>query len=1617
MEHADSDRIKKLKSLLDGKENALPLTSLSSLVLDSFFPRFWNNLPDGEIIAALKEYTSFIADGLPYVECDGCRTCSPKVRVWNSSPGKGKARPLLSNKTVVEIHEINRPFIYESIRGYFTKKGFRIIGAIHPVFSVRREGGLVREFRPFGKEEKELFVVLYLEKIGDPAEIKRIESDLFAILRCLAFSVDDFERMKERIEMLARGVETLSVKGSKYSGSEVADFLRWLAADNFVVIGMREYLSRSGKEGRELKPLPDSDLGIFRDNSLPEQVVPGLMGEVEDILRVRAETPRIISTDFCRFGGAIIYQLSTVEFFSIRTPGQAGDEVKEIVLLGRLTRGAMSYRNDAIPFLRQKAKGIADAIEQGPSSFEYREARALFNYIPKQELFYATQVHLKATIKEIMAAESDDEVNVYARMGDGGRYAMVMVSISRNDNNYSVRKAIEKLLASTYDCPLTLWHHSSTETRALLFYYFSAPGEAFQRHSAGMVAEKIRAVALGWDQRFYIVLSDAFDLKAQPLFNRYLPSMETVYKDSTPPEKAVADIVKMEALLKNGPLQMALEEKGKGTAVLKLYALEAVPLMKILKELENFGLYVTGEQVFRFPEVADRAECFLYNYILSDEPGRIGKLNALLPDFFDAMVAVRAGRSEDDCLNRLLIIEGFGWRSLELVRTLKNYLLQINRAYNNSTVMDTIVRYSSVIRLIHDYFFLRFNPARMSKKERTARSLQLEEEIGVAINDIHGLSDFQVFSTLFEIVKQTVRTNFFCRPENGVLSIKVASREISALPLPKPMAEIYVHSPAFEGVHLRGGLVSRGGLRWSDRGDDFRTEILGLMKTQMLKNSIIVPEGAKGGFYIKKTDFPSRKAQLNHMKICYRAFIGALLQLTDNHVAEEKVFPSGTVRYDGFDPYLVVAADKGTAALSDTANEISLSHNFWLGDAFASGGATGYDHKKEGITARGVWESVKRHFREKGVDVQFDSITVVGIGDMSGDVFGNGTLLSDKILLVGAFNHMHIFLDPAPDPAKSFNERKRLFVLPRSTWADYDKKLISKGGGVYLRSAKAVPVSSEMACLLCTEKKEVSGEEMVRMLLRANVDLLYNGGIGTYVKAKGESHLDVGDKANDAVRVNGRDLRAKVVGEGGNLGMTQLGRLEYAARAGLCYTDAVDNSAGVNISDHEVNLKVMLDHLLEKGEIKSMDERNGILKEMTGEVCLKVLKNNYLQGGAISMDALWAKENPEAFVDVIDEMEKTLGLNRAEEFILPKTEMMEALEKGEEVFTRPLIAVLTGYQKMIYYKTILDSTMIDTVFVQRYLRDYFPGQVRRTFEADLPEHRLKREIISTTIINRVVNRAGITLLPLLSADTGRPVEDIAKAYIIIEGLLHADSFREEVYALDNIVPTALQYRYLMTLEEVIAYALRWFITHQTEDRISFDFVLQYGDIVRTFQEGLWDSIDETCRAEKKVELEAFVEMHVAEKVPEALAVKFAILPFLKDVMDIIHVKEEHHYNFYETARLYLKVVDFFHIDWIGESLGSLKAADKWGAENLANLKHELKDYQNGIVVSVLNFKRKSENLIEAFDHYIQEKRDEADVYSLCMDEIRSEGKVGIISLNVVIKKLTLFIAHAEGEPL
>jgi glutamate dehydrogenase len=859
------------------------------------------------------------------------------------------------------------------------------------------------------------------------------------------------------------------------------------------------------------------------------------------------------------------------------------------------------------------------------------------------------------------------------------------------------------------------------------------------------------------------------------------------------------DIRRLESL--EGRLEVGVFPRSSEKVTLKLFSPRALALTSTLRTLQNLGVNVTEE--LRVPLVLpEERKAFLYRFEIETAPERVANLVTGEELFVDALRALDEESATDDALNMLVLQEGLSWREVELLRTLRNHLLQIRTHYNAETVNNVLIRNSAATAALFRAFHARFDPK--GEKGRDAAVAAADAAVKKALEAVGSLAEDEVLRGIDNLLKCALRTNFYQIPPRPVVSIKMDSRKVEGMPSPRPMFEIYVHSRRLEGIHLRGGKVARGGIRWSDRHDDFRTEVLGLMKTQMVKNSIIVPVGSKGGFVLKG-EVPSRPALDDYLVNRYREFVSGLLDVTDNIVDGKVSHPPDVVRKDGDDPYLVVAADKGTAHLSDTANRVSSQYGFWLGDAFASGGSVGYDHKKVGITARGAWECVKHHFKNLGHDVQTQPFTVAGIGDMAGDVFGNGLLMSKATRLVAAFNHMHIFIDPDPDPAKSYAERERIFRLPRSTWKDYDAKLISKGGGIFERSAKAIPLSPEMKKLLDIQAESAPGEEVIRKILTAKVDLLYNGGIGTYVKSSAEEDAEVGDRANDRVRVDGKEVRARVIGEGGNLGLTQRGRLEYAAGGGQLNTDAVDNSGGVDMSDHEVNLKILMNLLVKKGAVKTREERNRILMEMTEEVADLVLADNENQARAITLDALRSAARFDEFAALIEDMVGAGVLNRADDAIPTRDELIAAgyREKG---LPRPLLAVLLGHTKMWAFEMLMETTFPESEAGQPFLEAYFPKRIRESFREHLKDHALRREIVATAAVNHLVNEAGITFLSRLMAATKAGLGEVVAAYLEVDREAGAPAKRDAAIAKGQ--PSEAENRALLGIEESLEAAVR-----------------------------------------------------------------------------------------------------------------------------------------------------------------------------------------------------------------
>jgi glutamate dehydrogenase len=1136
----------------------------------------------------------------------------------------------------------------------------------------------------------------------------------------------------------------------------------------------------------------ESATGVFTDPTLLPVVFPGLMEEVEAHLKPKPQDHRIIDIDYCNNATAI-HHLEPVDDIVIREWGPDGDLVEATLLVGRLAKGAFTQKSADIPLLKEKLHGILAQSGTQPKSYAYRELRALFNRFPMRELFYANLQSLKEILDLIVYMTGDDEIAVHTRKGAG--YVALDVAFSRLRYSYTVEARLRQALAEAFG-PITFSTSEDLGAVSLLLFYFD---DARLEHPVDVdeVRRLTAELVTTWVDQAAVALEAAFgEREGRRLFHRWVreESRSGLYREATSPAEVPEDLKHLESL--EGRLEVRVLPRTAETVTLKLYSVRVLGLTDILRTLQNLGLSVTEE--LRVPLVLPEGrQAFLYRFEAEGPPERIAALTGGKERFVEALRALDEERSTDDALNGLILQAGLTWRQVEVLRTLRNHLLQIRTHYNAETVNGVLLRNSGVAATLYGSFAARFDP--QAGGDRAAATAAAEEGVRKALESVGSLAEDEVLRGLDNLVRCALRTNFYQRPERPVVSIKVDSRKVEGMPSPRPMFEIYVHSRLLEGIHLRGGKVARGGIRWSDRHDDFRTEVLGLMKTQMVKNAIIVPVGSKGGFVLKGK-VPSRPALDSYLVDRYREFVSGLLDVTDNIVDGNVLHPPDVLRHDGDDPYLVVAADKGTAHLSDTANSVSAQYGFWLGDAFASGGSVGYDHKKVGITARGAWECVKHHFKNLGQDVQAEPFTMAGIGDMAGDVFGNGALQSKATKLVAAFNHLHIFIDPDPDPAKSYAERERMFRLPRSSWRDYNAGLISKGGGIFDRSAKAIPLSAEARKLLDIDAASASGEEVIRRILTARVDLLYNGGIGTYVKASAEDDADVGDRANDRVRVDGKEVRARVVAEGGNLGLTQRARLEYWARGGSINTDALDNSGGVDMSDHEVNLKILMDHLVKKGVVKGREERNRILMEMTEEVAALVLADNANQARALTLDGMRSAARYEEFVALIENMLGAGVLNRADDAIPTQAELVASPERKRGL-PRPLLAVLLGHTKMWAFEMAMESEFPDSPAGRPFLEAYFPKPIREGFAAHLDEHTLRREIVATAAVNHLVNNAGIAFLSRVMGATDADIGAVMTAYFEAEREAGAAGLRQK--ALASGLAAEAHHKALLEIEQAL----------------------------------------------------------------------------------------------------------------------------------------------------------------------------------------------------------------------
>ncbi|MGP3735487.1 NAD-glutamate dehydrogenase [Streptomyces sp. GDS52] len=1536
--------------------------------------------------------------------------------------------------SVVEVVTDDMPFLVDSVTNELTRQGRGIHVVIHPQIVVRRDltGQLIEMLATPPADDlphdahTESWIHVEIDRETDRGDLKQITADLLRVLSDVREAVEDWGKMRQAAVELAEGLPDEPVPGDvpEQQGEEARELLRWLADDHFTFLGYREYQLR---DDDSLGALPGTGLGILRadpHHATPEghPVSPSFERLPADA-RAKAREHKLLVLTKAN-SRATVHRPSYLDYVGVKKFDAEGNVVGERRFLGLFSSAAYTESVRRVPVIRRKVEEVLERAGFSPHSHDGRDLLQILETYPRDELFQTPVDELQAIATSVLYLQERRRLRLYLRQDEYGRYYSALVYLPRDRYTTGVRLRIIDILKEELggiSADFTVWNTESILSR--LHFVVRVPQGTELRQLSDTDKERIEArlveAARSWADGFGEALTaELGEERAAELLRRYAGAFAEGYKDDHTPRSAVADIVRLEQLDEEKNFELSLYEPV-GAAPeerrFKIYRQgEAVSLSAVLPVLQRLGVEVVDERPYELRR-ADHSVAWVYDFGLRmpEVPGAEHLGDDARERFQDAFAATWTGKAENDGFNALVLSAGLDWRQATVLRAYAKYLRQAGSTFSQDYMEDTLRNNVHTTRLLVSLFEARMSPERQGAGFELLDALL--EEIDAALDQVASLDEDRILRSFLTVIKATLRTNFFQQSGDGrphdYISMKFDPQAIPDLPAPRPAFEIWVYSPRVEGVHMRYGKVARGGLRWSDRREDFRTEILGLVKAQMVKNTVIVPVGAKGGFVAKQLPDPSvdRDAWMAEGVASYRTFISALLDITDNMVAGQVVPPADVVRHDGDDNYLVVAADKGTARFSDIANEVAESYDFWLGDAFASGGSAGYDHKGMGITARGAWESVKRHFRELGVDTQSQEFTAVGIGDMSGDVFGNGMLRSEHIRLVAAFDHRHIFIDPNPDAAAGYAERRRLFELPRSSWADYDTGLLSAGGGVFPRSAKSIPVNAQIREALGLEESvtKATPADLMKAILKAPVDLLWNGGIGTYVKASTESNADVGDKANDAIRVDGRDLRVAVVGEGGNLGFTQLGRIEVALHGGRINTDAIDNSAGVDTSDHEVNIKILLNGLVTDGDM-TVKQRNKLLASMTDEVGRMVLRTNYAQNTAIANALAQSKDMLHAQQRFLKHLVREGHLDRALEFLPTDRQIRERLAAGQGL-TGPETAVLLAYTKITVAEELLSTSLPEDPYLKNLLHAYFPAPLREQFLDRIDGHPLRREITTTVLVNDTVNTGGTTYLHRMREETGASLEEIVRAQTVARAIFRSALVWDAVEELDTKVDADVQTRIRLHSRRLVERGTRWLLNNRPQPLELEETVAFFAERV----EQVWSQLPKLLRG---ADLEWFQKIYdelTGVGVPGELATRVAGFSSAFAAIDIVSVADRMGKEPLDVAEVYYDLADRLSITQLMDRISELPRADRWQSMARAAIREDLYAAHAAVTAEVLAQGNGTASPQQRFQ--VWEEKNEALLgrARTTLEEIRSSDTFDLANLSVAMRTMrTLLRPHA-----
>ncbi len=1556
-----------------------------------------------------------------------------------------KVEPSKLDPSVSQILLVNDniPFLVDSATMACAEFGLSIKLISHPIIQIKGEDKkrVLIEKPKKGETQAKSLIYIEIKRIEDKAESQALQAYLAQVFSQIRTAVNDWKPMLAKMDQ-AR--EALGSLGDDSVREQQQAFVDWLMADNFTFLGYRKY----ERKRKYLSADEATGLGLL-SSALDAEINDASQLSVDEY-QIKKQSDLVVITKLNVVSK--IHRKGNLDYIGILETDKNGRVVAEHRFIGLFTSAAINTNVIKIPYINTKIKVLIKQFGFEPNSHSGKMLIHIIDTIPRDEVLQSNTKELFNAVYQSLVIQEKITTQVTARQDKFNRFCSFMVYVPRDLFNTNTRHKIQALLAKAVGGEEVEYAVAIDESHYARLYVVIRDIQQFDKALLKEIKAEIIEVVTTWDDKLAQALSERLgNDESMRLMSKFKGSFPVAYREDVSPWVASFDVENSDKLNGDGDIEMSLYQpriKRQGDFRFKVFRHHhTIPLSEVLPDLENLGLHVVSERPYEL-KMADGHSIWVQDFDLRLASGQGLELDLVKGRFHEAFAHVVKGELESDPLNKLIILGGLTWRQINFLRGLVKYLLQTGLPYSEGYIEKAMIQNSHISRWIVEFFTVKFLPeldkieaksarnyldkfgekfsvqcqhlnielnqyqqacvdkyVRSRKFSRDMMADKIKKVINALLNSVKSQDEDRIIRHVVDTIDAILRTNYYQTHEDGqfrpAISIKVNSSALAFLPKPVPFREIFVYSPRVEAIHLRMGKVARGGLRWSDRYEDFRTEVLGLMKAQNVKNSIIVPVGSKGGFVVKNLPNGSRDEVMAEVISCYKIFIGSMLDITDNIKGKRIIAPKQVVRHDEDDPYLVVAADKGTATFSDIANGISEERGFWLGDAFASGGSAGYDHKGMGITAKGAWESVKRHFRELGVNCQAEDFSVVGIGDMMGDVFGNGMLLSKHICLKAAFNHMHIFLDPNPDSATSWKERERLFQLPRSSWEDYNQKLISKGGGIYSRFDKAIPISAEVKAWLKIKDDELAPQDLIKKLLLSEIDLIWNGGIGTYVKSSDESHTEVGDSANNALRVDGKQLKCKVIGEGGNLGVTQKGRIEYANNGGKINTDFIDNSAGVDCSDHEVNIKILLKAMMEDGKY-DVKSRNKLLASMTDNVSELVLKNNYMQTQTLSFMEHLSAKRVGAKAHLIRLLESKGLLDRDIEF-LPSDAELERRRKNNEGLSRPELCVLLSYSKLDMYDQVMQSKVLNDPWLKRLMVNYFPKKLQKVDTKYLNNHRLKREIIGTIMTSQVIDRMGATFVMRMHEDTGAGIGAICKAFYIVVELFNLNDLWHGIEAHDGQVEVAKQTESFVSIWRFTRQTIRW-VLNNLGDNLNIDGQInELNKGVNQFRKDFSKYISDADQIAMNRVINAISKQGFASE----LAQDIAALPYLSAALDVVKVANEQKVSVKNAADMYFPVGKMLNLIWLQNMIEKLKVNNQWHVHARGGLRDDLTAYHAELTASLIKrYGKNSDTVLQTwsqdFGHKVKNVKD-------MMTSIKHEKNVDYPTIMVAINSLSQLV--------